>query len=501
MDPTEDTIADLVIAKFDALPVKSKPVVDAYGVSGWVPLSGIVFTNGDGSNAICVALATGMKCLPSIKIPQAHGFVLHDWHAEVLAIRGLNHFLIQECHDLAQSPKSHSPFVRWRDTSELSAYRGLQPFTIRESWKMHMYCSEAPCGDASMELTMDAQPDATPWRHEIIVEEREKLGTTLKGRGFFSELGIVRRKPSRPDSPPTLSKSCSDKLALKQCTSLLSSPASLLICPENAYLNTLILPDSEFVASACDRSFGPAGRMGPVANKIWSGGYSYRPFKTSTTRRNFEHSRRRPDHQGVSPKPSNIAALWTLRQQETLINGVLQGRKQTDVKGASAVCRLKTSKLVMDTLALLAFPFLMDGLKSLSYMDLKRVKMLEDRSKVKQAVKDAALAKQPSFPDHQRPFAPSPSSATTHLFAMADKLRTQQQLEQLQARYVGTGHADTTKFEWTSNIHRDSYASYVGHPPLLEYMAIGMGEPKEKVRAMMIEKMIQPVGKPPEVQD
>ncbi|TVY37048.1 Uncharacterized protein LSUB1_G005854, partial [Lachnellula subtilissima] len=82
-----------------------------------------------------------------------------------------------------------------------------------------------------------------------------------------------------------------------------------------------------------------------------------------------------------------------------------------------------------------------------------------------------------------------------------DKLRAQQQLEQLQARYVGTGHADTTKFEWSSNIQRDSYASYVGHPPLLSYMAIGMGECREKVRGAMIEKMIQPVGKPPEVQD
>lgn len=69
----------------------------------------------------------------------------------------------------------------------------------------------------------------------------------------------------------------------------------------------------------------------------------------------------------------------------------------------------------------------------------------------------------------------------------ADKLRAQQQLEALQARYVGTGHADTTKFEWTSNIQRDSYASYVGHPPLLSYMAIGMGECREKVRAQMIE--------------
>ncbi|KAK6539646.1 hypothetical protein TWF694_009852 [Orbilia ellipsospora] len=84
---------------------------------------------------------------------------------------------------------------------------------------------------------------------------------------------------------------------------------------------------------------------------------------------------------------------------------------------------------------------------------------------------------------------------------MADKLRTQQQLEQLQARFVGTGHADTTKFEWTSNIQRDSYASYVGHPPLLSYMALGLNEPAAKLRTHLIEKMIQPVGPPPEKED
>jgi splicing factor 3B subunit 5 len=82
---------------------------------------------------------------------------------------------------------------------------------------------------------------------------------------------------------------------------------------------------------------------------------------------------------------------------------------------------------------------------------------------------------------------------------MADKLRTLQNLEALQARYLGTGHADTTKYEWTSNIVRDSYSSYVGHPPLLSYMAIGMGESKEKVRAMMLEKMVRGAGNPPEV--
>jgi splicing factor 3B subunit 5 len=82
---------------------------------------------------------------------------------------------------------------------------------------------------------------------------------------------------------------------------------------------------------------------------------------------------------------------------------------------------------------------------------------------------------------------------------MADKLRTLQNLEALQARHVGTGHADTTKYEWESNIIRDSYASYIGHPPMLAYMALGMGEPKEKVRAAFIEKMVRGAGNPPEV--
>ncbi|KAF2194944.1 splicing factor 3B subunit 5/RDS3 complex subunit 10 [Zopfia rhizophila CBS 207.26] len=84
---------------------------------------------------------------------------------------------------------------------------------------------------------------------------------------------------------------------------------------------------------------------------------------------------------------------------------------------------------------------------------------------------------------------------------MADKLRAQQHLEALQARYIGTGHSDTTKFEWTSNIARDSLSSYIGHPPMLQYMSIGLGQPREKVRVQLIDRMIQPVGKPPEVQD
>ena len=84
---------------------------------------------------------------------------------------------------------------------------------------------------------------------------------------------------------------------------------------------------------------------------------------------------------------------------------------------------------------------------------------------------------------------------------MADKLRAQQQLEALQARYIGIGSADTTKHEWTSNMARDSLSSFVGHPPLLQYMSIGLGQPREKTRVQLLERMVRPVGAPPEVSD
>lgn len=69
----------------------------------------------------------------------------------------------------------------------------------------------------------------------------------------------------------------------------------------------------------------------------------------------------------------------------------------------------------------------------------------------------------------------------------ADKLRTQQELERLQAKYIGTGHPDTTSWEWRTNIQRDTYASIAGHRPLLSYVALAENEPIVKVRARMIQ--------------
>jgi len=91
----------------------------------------------------------------------------------------------------------------------------------------------------------------------------------------------------------------------------------------------------------------------------------------------------------------------------------------------------------------------------------------------------------------------------------SDRFNINSQLEHLQAKYVGTGHADLNRLsvslslfspkfilnflffvfnfclfflvlwvcsEWAVNIQRDSYASYIGHYPLLAYVGIAENE-------------------------
>ena len=79
---------------------------------------------------------------------------------------------------------------------------------------------------------------------------------------------------------------------------------------------------------------------------------------------------------------------------------------------------------------------------------------------------------------------------------MTDRYTIHSQLEHLQSKYIGTGHADTTKWEWLVNQHRDSYCSYMGHFDLLNYFAIAENESKARVRFNLMEKMLQPCGPP-----
>ena len=340
----------------------------------------------------------------------ANGNILHDWHAEILAIRAFNRWLVDECADLARQSLDETEWVRWKqrgrgeeqaeaksavyaskehghDTGdEGTLYAQEQPFEIRDDVSIHMYCSEAPCGDASMELTMAEQEDATPWSQALPTD-----GGML-GRGHFDQLGIVRRKPARPDAPPTLSKSCSDKLAMKQCTSLLSTLTSTLVHPGNVYIKTLILPESRHVRKATERAFSAKGRMaavaGPNVQAQWQKtGYAFKPFEVKTTSKEFSFSKR----SAPMAVPSNLSALHTPRTQEILINGVLQGRKQHDPRGASCASRRSMWRAVLDVAILAGIPALTQLLTAESYGHLKSTGRLASRHAVKQNVRNVAL--------------------------------------------------------------------------------------------------------------
>lgn len=348
------------------------------------------------------------------KIPLANGNVLHDWHAEVLALRAFNHFILEECKAVLAEGKQ-SPFLHLRTGADLSTKHGGYdpPFAWRDGVSLHMYCSEVPCGDASMELTISAQEDDTPWEAPLSRHMMERSGlqpsTTpsssssalaatpdllLLGRACFSHLGVVRRKPGRADAPPTLSKSCSDKLALKQCTSLLGSVTSLLVSPRGVYLESLVMPESQFSETACERCFSPRGRMAGVdgVEGGWGEGYEFRPFEVKTTSLDFAYSRQ-GGKQGVGETryvPSNIATAWNSNGLlENTIGGVMQGRKQTDPRGGSAVCRRRMWSLARDIARLLGAEDAVP--KDETYAALKETRRLADRRLVKEVLRAEAL--------------------------------------------------------------------------------------------------------------
>lgn len=341
-----------------------------------------------------------MKCLPQSKLSLANGNILHDWHAEVVAIRTFNRFLLDECWRISNPPSdshshSHSAFLHRRPSLDRSAQEP-QPFAIRDNVRIHMYCSEAPCGDASMELTMDAQEDPTPWTSApptVTSEARPDSAAPLRGRSNFALLGAVRCKPSRPDAPPTLTKSCTDKLTVTQAASLLSSVTSMLICPRNAYIHSLVLPASQHVPNACERAFSLSGRLHALTDETmqsWRGGYRWQPFAVRPTQREFAWSRRSAAAHEKAVA-SNLSAVFTPSWQETLIAGVLQGRKQLDPRGASRICRTSMWMLARQIAAIAGAPAVLEALTKPTYRDVKASGTLNARRKVKTDVREHGL--------------------------------------------------------------------------------------------------------------
>ena len=88
--------------------------------------------------------------------------------------------------------------------------------------------------------------------------------------------------------------------------------------------------------------------MKALNGKLWKGAYGYQPFTVQTTELEFQFSRQVILTNPGSSRGSNISAVWNWHLGETLVNGVIQGWKQADSRGASAISQFKMSQLASD---------------------------------------------------------------------------------------------------------------------------------------------------------
>ena len=57
------------------------------------------------------------------------------------------------------------------------------------------------------------------------------------------------------------------------------------------------------------------------------------------------------------------------------------------------------------------------------------------------------------------------------------------------------------QFEWALNVHRDSYASFIGHSNMLAYFGTVQNESTGRVKYELLQKMLLPCGIPPKRDD
>ncbi|CCE82681.1 Piso0_002419 [Millerozyma farinosa CBS 7064] len=234
-------ISRVVLEHFNGLKIKSgKPIVRSNGKKEWTVLASMValFENAQGQVECItpITITTGVKTLPDEWRIFSKGMIVHDLHAEILSFRLFNWFLIDECTLVDQAEcKDASRYVALTYDEHGNRY-----FSIKPGIKFALFTTEPPCGDLSMRSVSDGVEDNSAWEYEI--KKNGMAASSTRGRAHFDRLGIVRTKPGRGDSILSLSKSCSDKICMKQLTGLCNAITANLF-PNNIFLSYLVIKD------------------------------------------------------------------------------------------------------------------------------------------------------------------------------------------------------------------------------------------------------------------
>ncbi|KAI0771964.1 hypothetical protein BD413DRAFT_604099 [Trametes elegans] len=309
-----------------------------------------------------ISLGTGSKCLPASRLPEA-GDALHDSHAEVLARRGAIRWVLEE---VGRVCSDEPPYVSsWIHAGTDGRY------ALRGDVVLDMYISTVPCGDASTRYLASFQdPEMAALKDST---KRSELSSSIasRGRENYSLYGVLRTKPGRADSPPTLSMSCSDKIAAWNVLGIQGALASRVVHP--MYINRVILGEvdsalRDTVASDSRRALYE--RLSPIDGLAHP--YHLNEPSIAFTSVPFTHSRSALGHAVVSG--CNDSLCWIAdspRECEVLINGFRRGvapKRRNNPKFRPILSKLALYTLYIDvsSKAGITIP------KSLTYYDCKR---------------------------------------------------------------------------------------------------------------------------------
>lgn len=306
-----------------------------------------------------VSAGTGTKCLSQSEMSQ-RGDLLHDSHAEIIAIRSFKRYLMNELGNHIRSPDNPSKIF----DGSLSA-----GFQVKSQYKYHLYTTHPPCGDATIfpvGRENEDGGDGPPASKRVkVVEDRSFTGAKLidpdKTDLLAQDEGAVRIKPGRGER--TLSMSCSDKLAkvlvmgLQGCllTSLLAKPI---------YLDSIILSkNSGYHRASLERAL----HQRFVFSALESSKFHLSIPKVIESTVDYAYAK----DKDKSPCPKSV--IWCCVKEKPLeisVDGRRQGVAKKDIARPSSRLKICRVELFREFTSLLQLK-LQDDFESLSYAEIK----------------------------------------------------------------------------------------------------------------------------------